>query len=151
MPHQEIAEATHQRQSETEPVKAAVTVPVKAKGAGTPSKNKMPVKAKPVTPVSATAVVKKPVPATKVAVPEPTKAIKTATPAQTAQRVLASLKKMTGKRPKSRASLLRHIATHIPVSQDRAKVAERVCALMQSKGQVQVSAKGKLVTYPDMA
>lgn len=146
---QEIAEITHQRQPETSSEKTAVTGSVKVPG--TPSKKKVQVKARSAAPVSAKAVAKKAAPAKKTGVSASAKAIKAAIPDQIAQHVLASLRKMSDKRPKNRTSLLRHIATHVPVSQDRATVAKQVCALMQSKGQVQVSVEGERVAYPGMA
>ncbi|WP_024538995.1 PIN domain-containing protein [Comamonas badia] len=78
---------------------------------------------------------------------KPAAAAKTATPAKLAQRVLTSLKKMGDKRPKTRTSLLKHIATHVPVGLDRAAVAEKVWALLQSQGRVQQSAGGAKLTY----
>ena len=78
----------------------------------------------------------------------PTKTAPKTTAAQVAQAVLASLKKMTKNKPTRRAGLLKHIETHAVKAHDPKAMAQQVCALLEARKAVVISADGKGVTYP---
>lgn len=94
---------------------------------------------------------KKAVPTKKAAAPAkhvPGKVTQKTTAPQIALAVLASLEKMPKNKPTRHAGLLKFIETHAAKAADPQVMAQRVCALLETRKHVALSPDGKGVTYP---
>ena len=122
-----------------QPLKATPTPTKKAptKSAQSKAATKAPVKKTESSPLTSRVVV-------------PEKKAQPSTTAQVAQRVLASLKKMSANKPARRTGLLKYIETHAAKAADPKAMAQQVCALLEARKYVVPSPDGKGVIYPKL-
>ena len=104
------------------------------------------------TKASSKTVPRKPAPAQKVPPAKTSPAKKSPlTEAQIAQRVIASLSKMTTNKPAKKSALLKTIKSHAGQGRNADATADLVLSLLQKQGVVMVSGEATAVSYPQSA